>query len=74
MQKFHKLKSPPMRLAMPDVPEPTSFALTKDFHISSKDIVKTIMKMFKIKRTFFLENTAQSKFHDQPGEWFKGPF
>tara|TARA_Y100000590_G_scaffold163199_1_gene187070 strand:+ start:3192 stop:4256 length:1065 start_codon:yes stop_codon:yes gene_type:complete len=74
MQKFNKLKSPPMRLAMPDVPEPTSFALTKDFHITSKNIVQSIMKMFRIKTKIVLEDTSQSKFHDQPGEWFKGPF
>ena len=74
MEKFYKLKYAPMRLAMPDIPEPTSFALTKNFHITTKDIIKTIMRMFKIKKNSILENTFKSKFHDQPGEWFKGPF
>ena len=74
MKKFYKLKCAPMRLAMPDIPEPTSFALTKNFHITSKDIIETIMEMFKIKKKIILENISKSKFHDQPGEWFKGPF
>jgi pyruvate dehydrogenase E1 component beta subunit len=39
------LKSPPGRLAMPDVPEPTSFELTKNFYIRAADIAIKIMLM-----------------------------
>ena len=59
---------------MPDVPEPASFALTKNFHVSSKDIVKNILKILKIKGHNNLKDFCLPKFHDQPGEWFKGPF
>ena len=34
MKLFDHLKSPPIRMAMPDIPEPTSYALTKNFHIN----------------------------------------
>ena len=74
MEKFKKLKSAPTRLAMPDVPEPTSFALTKNFHVSSKDIINKVLKILNIKHRKNLRDLNLPKFHDQPGEWFRGPF
>jgi len=74
IEKFKKLRSSPARLAMPDIPEPTSFALTKNFHITKKDIVKKVLKILKIKNQSKLKYLNSPKFHDQPGEWFKGPF
>jgi len=74
IEKFNKLKSSPARLAMPDIPEPTSFALTKNFHISKKDIVKKVLEILKVKNKKKLEHLNLPKYHDQPGEWFKGPF
>jgi len=71
--KFDKLKIKPQRLAMPDFPEPTSFALTKNFYVNSKKIVKTVLNMLKIKKNISLKK-LETKFHDQPGSWFKGPF
>ena len=67
------LKSRPIKLAMPDFPEPTSFALTRNFHITSKEIIEVILKDLKIlkKKNIKFRN---KKFHDQPGEWFQGPF
>ena len=67
-----KLKLRPVKLAMPDFPEPTSFALTKNFYISSRDIVNSVLKNLNIRKKktldFQLGNT------DKPGDWFKGPF
>ena len=74
IDKFQKLKTAPVRLAMPDVPEPTSFALTKNFHVSAKDIIKNVLKILKIKNDGNLKDFYLPKFHDQPGDWFKGPF
>ena len=74
IEKFKKLKSAPIRLAMPDVPEPTSFALTKNFHVSCKDIIENVLKILKIKNKGNLKDFHLPKFHDQPDEWFKGPF
>ena len=48
MEYHHLLTSPPSRLAMPDVPEPTSYGLTKEFHISSKNVVEKVLEMFNI--------------------------
>ncbi len=67
---FTKLKSAPQRLALPDIPEPTSFALTKDFYNQADDIVRVVGDMFGHK----WKKTEYSDLHDVPGEWFKGPF
>lgn len=74
MEKFETLKSPPERLAMPDVPEPTSFGLTEGFHITSKKIVAKVLKMCKINPKPHISSSETSVYHDVPGEWFKGPF
>lgn len=74
INKFKKLKAAPERLAMPDVPEPTSFALTKNFHITSDKIINKVLKIMNIKQIKKLRNLDKKKYHDQPGEWFKGPF
>ncbi len=72
--KFHnKLKAPPIVLGLPNVPVPTSFGLTKDFYPDAKKITKEILSLLKIKKNLKNYFPAQ-KFHDIPGEWFKGPF
>ena len=74
MEKFNELKIPPYKLAMPDVPEPTSFALTKNYYINANKIAKTILTMLNKKSGFLKELTDQKTPHDVPGSWFKGPF
>ncbi|SVC82650.1 uncharacterized protein METZ01_LOCUS335504, partial [marine metagenome] len=74
MEKHHDLNSPPARLAMPDVPEPTSFGLTKDFHITAKNVVEKVLAMFKIQPEDNLKLLNRDENHDVPGDWFKGPF
>lgn len=75
VQKFYgKLRNPPMRMAMPNTPEPTSFGLTKKYYLDSQDIVLKVLKIFNIKRKENMSNLEKRYFHDQPGEWFKGPF
>ena len=67
------LEVKPERLASPDFPEGTSFALTKNYHIGAEDIVRTISNMLEenvdIAGAFEKEHP-----HDIPGDWFKGPF
>ena len=48
IDRFNLLKSSPIRLAMPDVPEPTSPSLTKDLYIRADTIVKNVLKSLKI--------------------------
>jgi pyruvate dehydrogenase E1 component beta subunit len=74
IEAFDKLKVAPARLAMPDVPEPTSSALTKGFYIRAADIaIKALLMMGK---NFDRVNTdlPEPIPHDVPGDWFTGPF
>ena len=74
MDRFNYLKLPPSRLAMPDVPEPTSFALTKGFYIRAKNIAEEIISQMQIDIDVNLDDLDEPTLHDVPGEWFKGPF
>ena len=56
---------------MPDVPEPTSFGLTKNFHITSEKIINKVLKIMNINHKKI--KIKSLKYHDQPGKWFKGP-
>ena len=70
---FKYLKSPPRKIALPDMPVPTSFGLTKGFYPTSDDIVSISQKM--LGKNFYWNRTDQANdLHDVPGEWFKGPF
>lgn len=74
MECFNSLKHRPCRLAMPDIPEPTSPALTKGFYIRASDIVIEIFKMFNKDISNVKNELPEPIPHDIPGDWFKGPF
>jgi pyruvate/2-oxoglutarate/acetoin dehydrogenase E1 component len=74
MEKFSVLKSAPARLAMPDVPEPTSPSLTKGFYIRAADVAEKIMDMMGRDPSQVRKELKEPKPHDIPGKWFKGPF
>ena len=59
---------------MPDVPEPTSFALTKNFYIGAADIAKKALDILKIDNINPYKDIPEPIPHDIPGDWFKGPF
>jgi len=71
---FDALKQAPRRLTLPDIPTPTSLALTKVFYKRAEDIADMAGSMLgKDLDTSVLK--IQRKFlHDVPGDWFKGPF
>ena len=71
---FNHLKCAPQKLAMPDVPEPTSIALTKNFNLRADIIIKKILKILNLKNNDILKSFSIPKYHDIPGDWFKGPF
>ena len=74
MECFDKLKDAPQRIALPDVPTPTSFELTKNFYKRAEDIVVSAGKMLN-KNIDVSSIIGNRKFpHDIPGNWFKGPF
>jgi pyruvate dehydrogenase E1 component beta subunit len=70
---FSNLKSNPEILALPHVPQPTSFSLTKNFYNDYEDIIKSVKKILKIKKDIKFKKSTKF-FHDVPDDNFKGPF
>ncbi len=66
---YFKVK--PILMGMPNTPTPTSFALTKNYYPSRKDIAKNICKI--LNKKINLKNILDVKEHDKPKE-FIGPF
>tara|TARA_A100001388_G_scaffold269588_1_gene246082 strand:+ start:3633 stop:4685 length:1053 start_codon:yes stop_codon:yes gene_type:complete len=71
---FNLLKAPPIRLAMHDVPEPTSYGLTKGFYTRAGDIALKCLQIMNMNTENVLNELPEPVPHDVPGEWFKGPF
>ncbi|MGK7873290.1 MAG: alpha-ketoacid dehydrogenase subunit beta [Xenococcaceae cyanobacterium] len=74
MDIFESLKIPPSRLAMPDVPEPAGFSLTKGFYIRAHDIICRVCAMLGLNDTICQDAPKEPEPHDIPGDWFTGPF
>jgi len=68
------LRAAPKRVAMPDSPEPTSAALTKDFYNRAEHVVAAVGAM--LGRDFDAGLLAERRKgpYDVPGDWFTGPF
>ena len=73
-QHFAELKCAPVRVAQPDVPEPTSVGLTANFHVTSRVIAKAISCQLEGESSMANFPEADTAIHDVPGSWFKGPF
>lgn len=71
---FDYLIRKPARLTHPAVPEPTSHALTKDFHITASKIVSKVFDVMEVNNKMKEPISLESKPHDVPGDYFKGPF
>lgn len=72
---FDKLKAAPTRIGMPDIPEPTSFNLTKNFYTDYEKIIKKVFEILKIKKDIkIVKNLRSNLSHDQPHKEFIGPF
>ncbi len=73
---FKQLKCAPRRIGLPDIPVPSSSALTKDFYPNTRTITRAILEMLgeniAIAAQMFqdLDNEA----HDVPHAEFTGPF
>jgi acetoin:2,6-dichlorophenolindophenol oxidoreductase subunit beta len=70
---FKYLKSKPEILALPHVPQPTSFGLTKNFYNDYVDIIKSVKEILKIKKDIKIKDRKKI-LHDVPDADFKGPF
>ena len=71
---FAALKCAPRRLAQPDVPSPTSPALTKDYYPDATTIVRSIAEMMGKDIDPASLEAARTAPHDVPGNCFTGPF
>ena len=78
IEKFNYFKRPPFRLAMPDIPEPTSYGLTKKLYVTSTDIINAVFKVLNrkisIKKLKLEKVLNYPRHHDIPGDFFEGPF
>jgi pyruvate dehydrogenase E1 component beta subunit len=73
-EKFESLIAAPALLAKPDLPEPTSLGLTKDFATESPQVVEAIGHLMGLKFYTGLGADHARMPHDVPGSWFAGPF
>ncbi|PKH00824.1 alpha-ketoacid dehydrogenase subunit beta [Paraglaciecola sp. MB-3u-78] len=72
---FGHFNRAPVRLGLPDYPEPTSYGLTKDFYPCAQAIACKISELLGSKKSLEAHSPLeQSGHHDVPGSWFKGPF
>jgi acetoin:2,6-dichlorophenolindophenol oxidoreductase subunit beta len=74
MKQFATLICPPARLAMPDVPEPTSPGLTRGFYVRAGNIAARVLAMLELPADDVATILPEPTPHDVPGDWFKGPF
>ena len=71
----HKnMKAAPLRLAIKDAPAPTSFGLTKNYYISSREIFDAVLKILNKPKINSQKIFKKDYPHDVPGDWFQGPF
>lgn len=68
------LRGAPKRLAMPDVPEATSPALTEHYHVRAEHVAAAIAEMVGSDLETQSLTSARTFPHDVPGNWFQGPF
>jgi acetoin:2,6-dichlorophenolindophenol oxidoreductase subunit beta len=78
-EAFTFLKSPPRRIAYPDVSNPTSWMLANHYYPTSKDIALTALEMLGLpaKSRRLLKELIQEKMNtplDTPDPSFTGPF
>jgi pyruvate dehydrogenase E1 component beta subunit len=71
---FSFLKAAPQRVAMPDVPEPTSFGLTENFYVDARDICRAVSAVLSLDNFIEIPTSSERSPHDVPGDWFQGPF
>ena len=70
---YNNLKSPIRRIGLPDIPSPSTPALSKEFYPRAKDICKVIGNMLEMEIDMGVFEEEQLP-HDVPDPFFKGPF
>ncbi len=69
----HKSIEAIAKIGMPNMPEPTSYQLTKNFYNDADDIINKVLEIFG-KTKLHKPIIRKQKHHDVPGAWFSGPF
>ena len=59
---FQFLKKPPSKLCQPDIPEPSSFGLTKKFYITYKEIIGKVCKMLNCDKKLLKQKLIIKRF------------
>lgn len=62
------------RVALPDIPTPTSYALSKYYYPTTSDICSSIQDLTKKEIIMSTDFKHFNKFYDQPDPSFSGPF
>ena len=70
---YDNLKSSIRRIGLPDIPSPSTPALSKEYYPRAKDICEVIENMLEIVIDMGLFKEEQFP-HDVPNPFFKGPF
>jgi pyruvate dehydrogenase E1 component beta subunit len=73
---FDALRSPPLRIALPDLPVPTSHHLTRDFYPDALQVARKIAAHLgvDIPDAELVSRLSRSTPHDVPQMDFRGPF
>jgi pyruvate dehydrogenase E1 component beta subunit len=75
---FKDLADAPQRISLPDIPTPSSFALTKNYYPNHLTIAERVFEMLgknkKELKTMLKEDDSDKQPHDIPDLSFRGPF
>lgn len=74
IERMASLTCAPARLAMPDMPEPTSFGMTQGFYVRAGNVAAKVLEMLGRERGDVALKLPEPTPHDVPGTWFTGPF
>ena len=73
LKRKNIFKTEPKILALPDIPSPTSFYLTKNYYHTSSKILDEIKKLTS-KNIKYTKTSLDINLHDVPDKNFMGPF
>lgn len=71
---WSSLACKPERVTLPGYPEPTSVALTRQYHVSAQQIAETVLRVAEHPTLLHVDELANEGPHDQPQGWQLGPF
>ncbi|QFY41871.1 alpha-ketoacid dehydrogenase subunit beta [Candidatus Methylospira mobilis] len=73
---FGSLRRPPLRIALPDIPAPTSHHLSKDYYPDALHVARAIVSHLNaaVPDTELVSRLYRTTPHDVPQREFRGPF